>query len=114
MNNEMISEEFISEMTKDFEVKENTVRKVINDFKSKGIEEELFLRTLTEYALYERGIKFSSHRVKIEQRTIDFYANENNEFFSKYKNLVSYYSDEEEINYNKKLEDDYSDGNRIL
>ena len=42
MNNEMISEEFISEMTKNFEVKENTVRKVINDFKSKGIEEELF------------------------------------------------------------------------
>lgn len=37
MNNEMISEEFISEMTKDFEVKENTVRKIINDFKSKGI-----------------------------------------------------------------------------
>ena len=101
-------------LQKDFEVKENTVHKVINDFKSKGIEEELFLRTLTEYALYERGIKFSSHRVKIEQRTIDFYAKENNEFFLKYKNLVSYYSDEEEINYNKNLEDDYSDGNRIL
>lgn len=58
MNNEMISEEFISEMTKDFEVKENTVRKIINDFKSKGIEEELFLRTLTEYALYEEALNF--------------------------------------------------------
>ena len=70
-------EEFKNDMVEDFEVKENTVHKVINDFKNKGIEEELFLRTLTEYALYERGIKFSSHRVKIEQRTIDFYAIEN-------------------------------------
>lgn len=114
MNEEMSLEEFINEMSKDFEVKEKTIHKVINDFKNKGIEEELFLRALTEYALYERGIKFSSHRVKVEQRTIDFYAKENNEFFSKYKNLVSYYSDEEEISYNKNLEDDYSDGNRIL
>ena len=114
MNEEMSLEEFINEMSKDFEVKEKTIHKVINDFKNKGIEEELFLRALTEYALYQRGIKFSSHRVKVEQRTIDFYAKENNEFFSKYKNLVSYYSDEEEISYNKNLEDDYSDGNRIL
>lgn len=73
MNEEMISEEFISEMSKDF-----------------------------------------SHYANVEQRTIDFYAKENIEFFSKYKNLVSYYSDEEEISYNKNLEDDYSDGNRIL
>ena len=70
-------EEFKNDMVEDFEVKENTVHKVINDFKNKGIEEELFLRTLTEYALYERGIKFSSHRVKIEQRTIEFYDIEN-------------------------------------
>ena len=58
MNKEMISEEFISEMSKNFEVKENTIHKVINDFKSKGIEEELFLRTLTEYALYKQECFF--------------------------------------------------------
>lgn len=111
MNKEMISEEFISEMSKDFEVKKRTVSKIINDFKKKGIEEEFFLCALTEYALYEKD---SSSYANMEQRTIDFYAKENIEFFLKYKNLVSYYSDEEEINYNKKLEDDYSDGNRIL
>lgn len=61
-----------------------------------------------------KSIKDSSHYANVEQRTIDFYAKENIEFFSKYKNLVSYYSDEEEISYNKNLEDDYSDGNRIL
>ena len=38
MNEEMISEEFISEMSKDFEVKKRTVNKIINDFKKKGIE----------------------------------------------------------------------------
>lgn len=114
MNEEMISEEFISEMSKDFEVKKRTVSKIINDFKKKGIEEEVFLRVLTEYALFEKSIKDSSHYANVEQRTIDFYAKENIEFFSKYKNLVSYYSDEEEISYNKNLEDDYSAGNRIL
>lgn len=114
MNEEMISEEFISEMSKDFEVKKRTVSKIINDFKKKGIEEELFLRVLTEYALFEKSIKDSSRYANVEQRTIDFYAKENSEFFLKYKNLVSYYSDEEEISYNKNLEDDFSDGNRIL
>lgn len=54
MNEEMISEEFISEMSKDFEVKKRTVSKIINDFKKKGIEEEVFLRVLTEYALFEK------------------------------------------------------------
>lgn len=61
MNEEMISEEFISEMSKDFEVKKRTVSKIINDFKKKGIEEEVFLRVLTEYALFEKSIKDSSH-----------------------------------------------------
>lgn len=114
MNEEMISEEFINEMSKDFEVKKRTVSKIINDFKKKGIKEEVFLRVLTEYALFEKSIKDSSRYENVEQRTIDFYAKENIEFFLKYKNLVSYYSDEEEISYNKNLEDDYSDGNRIL
>lgn len=57
MNEEMISEEFISEMSKDFEVKKQTVSKIINDFKKKGIEEEVFLRVLTEYALFEKVSK---------------------------------------------------------
>lgn len=114
MNEEMISEEFISEMSKDFEVKKRTVNKIINDFKKKGIEEELFLRVLTEYALFEKSIKDSSRYANVEQRTIDFYAKENIEFFLKYKNLISYYSDEEERDFNKELENDYSDGNRIL
>lgn len=57
MNEEMISEEFISEMSKDFEVKKRTVSKIINDFKKKGIEEEVFLRVLTEYAYLKKVSK---------------------------------------------------------
>lgn len=114
MDEEMITEEFISEMSKDFEKKKQNVNRIINDFKNKGIKEEIFLRELTEYALYEKSIKDSSRYANVEQRTINFYAKENSEFFSKYGNLVSYYDDTEGIYFNKKLKDDYSDGNRIL
>lgn len=51
MNEEMISEEFISEMSKDFEVKKRTVSKIINDFKKKGIEEEVFFTRINRVCI---------------------------------------------------------------
>lgn len=51
MNEEMISEKFISEMSKDFEVKKQTVSKIINDFKKKGIEEEVFFTRINRVCI---------------------------------------------------------------
>ena len=108
------------ELSKENRDVERTVQAIIEDVKERGDE------ALRDYSAKFDKVDLTD--IEVGQDLIDkafkeidpevyqalVNAKENIEFFSKYKNLVSYYSDEEEISYNKNLEDDYSDGNRLV
>lgn len=95
--------EIISDVKENFEIDDETIEKVLNDFKKLGIKEDEFLRDLTSFVVWKkvslainkaaRGFlniaceeEFSYE--ESEQEAIEYYANENMIFSEKHSNLL--------------------------
>lgn len=95
--------EIIAEVKENFEIDDETIEKVLNDFKKLGIKEDEFLRDLTSFVVWKK-VSLAINKVargflniackeefsyeESEQEAIEYYANENMIFSEKHSNLL--------------------------
>lgn len=95
--------EIISEVKENFEIDDETIEKVLNDFKKLGIKEDEFLRDLTSFVVWKK-VSLAINKAaggflniaceeefsyeESEQEAIEYYANENIIFSEKHSNLL--------------------------
>lgn len=95
--------EIISDVKENFEIDDETIEKVLNDFKKLGIKEDEFLRDLTSFVVWKKvslainkaargflniACKEEFSYEESEQEAIEYYANENIIFSEKHSNLL--------------------------
>lgn len=102
MENNYEESEIIAEIKENFEVDDETIESILDDFKKLGIENEEFLKDLTLFVVWKKvslainkstkefkeqeNLKFSYNIC--EQEAIEYYANENVVFLEKHANLL--------------------------
>ena len=94
--------EIINEVKENFEIENETIERILDDFKKLGIKDENFLKDLTIFVIWKKFSlsinKFSSDPYEqenekflydtCEQEAIEYYANENPVFLEKHACLL--------------------------
>ena len=98
--------EIITEIKENFEIEDETIERILEDFKKLGIKDEEFLKELTIFVVWKKVSLAINKSVKrlgddsyeqenskflydvCEQEAIEYYANENVVFSEKHANLL--------------------------